>query len=47
MWNLRNKTNEQRGKEREEKKINKQILTIENKLMATRLGKRGEIRNGD
>ena len=37
MWNLRNKTSEQRGK-RESDKPRKRLLTIENKLMVTRGG---------
>ena len=36
MWNLRNKTNEQRKKERERDKARNRLLPIENKLMATR-----------
>jgi len=44
MWNLRSKTNEQRGKksererqrERERGKPRKRLLTTENKLMVTR-----------
>jgi len=33
MWDFRNKTNEQREKERERAKPRNRILTIENKLM--------------
>ena len=37
MWNLRNKTNEQKGKERErERQTKKRLLTIGNTLMVTR-----------
>ena len=36
MWNLRNKTNEQRGKKRERDKPRTRLLTIENKLMVIR-----------
>ena len=43
MWNLRNKTNEQREKkEREKDKPGNRLLTIENKLMVTR----GEVGGG-
>ena len=35
MWNLRNKTNEQREKRGRDKSRNK-LLTIENKLICTR-----------
>ena len=35
MWNLRNKTDEQR-KKREREKPRHRLLTIENKLMVTR-----------
>ena len=48
MWNLRNKTNEQREKERG--KPRNRLLTIENKLMVTRGevgGGMGEIGDGD
>ena len=50
MQNLRNKTNEQREKERERHKPRNRPLTIENKLMATRGevgGEMGEIGDGD
>ena len=38
MWNLRNKTNEQKEKkrDRDRNKSRKRILTIENKVMVTR-----------
>ena len=36
MWNLRNKTNEQREKKREGGKPRNRLLTIENKLRVTR-----------
>jgi len=42
MWDFRNKTNEQREKERERAKPRNRILTIENKLMVTR----GEVSGG-
>lgn len=45
MWNLRNKTNEQRKRKRERNKPRNRLLTIENKLMVTRrevVGKRGK-----
>ena len=50
MWNLRNKTNEQRGeKERQWGKPRNRLLTTENKLMVTRevVGGTGEIGDGD
>ena len=51
MWNLRNKTNEQKGKkEREREKPRNRPLTVENKLMVTRGevgGGTGEIGDGD
>ena len=49
MWNLRNKTNEQREK-REGGKPKNRFLTIENKLMVTRRevgGRTGETGDGD
>ena len=49
MWNLRNKTSEQR-KERERDKPRNRLLTIENTLLVTRgeVGKGvGEIGDGD
>ena len=50
MWNLRNKTNEQRGWERE-RWTKKQTLTIDNTWMVTRRGRGvwevGEIGDGD
>ena len=51
VWNLRNKTNEQRGmKERERGKPRHRCLTIENKLMVTKgevSGGMNEIGDGD
>ena len=42
MWYLRNKTNEQRRKERDRDKPRNRLSTIENKLMVTR----GEVVGG-
>ena len=42
MWNLRNKTNEQRGKKRERSKPGNGLLTIENKPEGRRMGEIGE-----
>lgn len=40
MWNLRNKTNEQRGeKERQRYKPRNKLLAIENELLVTRGGR--------
>ena len=50
MWNLRNKTNEQRRKKREGGKPRNRLLTVENKQMVTRRevgGKMGKIGDGD
>ena len=44
MWNLRNKTNEQKGETRE--KARNRLLTIDNKLMVTRR-EMGETGDGD
>ena len=48
IWNLRNKTNEQREKKKEDKPRNR-LLTIENKVIFTRgrVGGMGEIGYGD
>ena len=44
MWNLRNKTNEQKGKKgKERRKPSKGLLTIKNKLMVIRGEVNGEI----
>ena len=40
MWNLRNKTNEQRGRKKERGKPRNRFLTVENTLMVTRGGRR-------
>ena len=37
MWHLRKKTDEQKGKEREREKARNRLLSIENKLMVTRV----------
>ena len=36
MWDLRNRTNEQRERERERDKLRNRLLTVVNKVMANR-----------
>ena len=47
MWNLRNKTNEQRKKETSQKTLKNRLLTIENKLTRDEVGGMVEINERD